>query len=157
MTGGFHLAQLNIGRTIYPLTDPRMSGFVDRLAEINALAEATPGYVWRLQDEAGDATNIKISDDPNVIVNLTVWRSPDELYAFAYGTQHVEVFRGRRAWFEQWPAPHLVLWWIPAGSIPTVAEALERLDRLATHGSGPEAFTFRKRFAPPTAATETGA
>jgi hypothetical protein len=151
MTGGFHMAQLNIGRTIYPLADPRMSGFVDRLAEINALAEATPGYVWRLQDEAGDATSIKISDDPNVIVNLTVWRSPDELYAFAYGTKHIEVFRGRRAWFEQWPGPHLVLWWIPAGSLPTVTEALERLDHLATHGPGPEAFTFRDRFAPPAA------
>jgi hypothetical protein len=149
VTAGFHLAQLNVGRTHYPVDDPRMAGFTGRLAEINALAEASPGYVWRLQGESGDATGIRASDDPLFIVNLTVWQSADELFEFSYRSEHVEVFRGRHAWFEQWPGPHLVLWWIPAGSIPTLTEALARLDRLATDGPSPEAFTLKVRFPPP--------
>lgn len=149
MSGGFHLAQLNIGRTNYPVDDPRMIGFTGRLAEINALAEGTPGYVWRLQDEAGDATGIKAFDDPLIIVNLTVWETIELLYEFSYHTDHAEVFRGRRAWFERWPGPSLVLWWIPAGTIPTLPEALARLDRLATDGPNPEAFTLKVRFPPP--------
>jgi heme-degrading monooxygenase HmoA len=151
VTEGFHLAQLNIGRTYHPLDDPRMSGFVDRLADINALAESSPGYVWRLQGESGDATGFKVSEDPQVIVNLTVWETADQLYAFTYRTEHIEVLRGRHAWFEQWPGPHLVLWWIPAGSIPSIEEALARLDHLAADGPGPGAFTFKVRFPPPAA------
>ena len=146
MTGDVHLAQLNIGRTLYPIDHPRMRGFVDRLDEINALAETMPGYVWRLQDAGGNATRIAVTDDPFVIVNLTVWESPEHLSAFTYHTPHMEVFRLRRGWFATWPGPHLVLWWIPAGTIPTVAEALERLDRLATDGPGPDAFTLKQPF-----------
>jgi hypothetical protein len=153
MNPAFHLAQLNIGRIHHPLDDPRMAGFVDRLADINALAEASDGYVWRLQGDSGDATGIKVTDDPRVIVNLTVWESVDQLYAFTYQTEHVEVFRGRHAWFEQWPGPHLVLWWIPAGTIPTLTEALARLSRLAADGAGPEAFTLKVRFPPLEAAS----
>ena len=152
MTGGFHLAQLNIGRTHYPIDHPRMAGFVNRLAEINALAERSPGYVWRLQGESGDATGFKPTDDPLVILNLTVWESADDLYSYAYHTDHMEVFRLRHDWFEKWPGPHLVLWWIPAGSLPTIEEALERLDRLAANGPSPEAFTLKIRFPPPIAA-----
>jgi hypothetical protein len=149
MTAGFHLAQLNIGRTQFPLDDPRMAGFVDRLAEVNTLAEASQGYVWRLQGDSGDATGFKVSDDPLVIVNLTVWESADQLYAFTYHTAHIEVFRGRHAWFERWPGPHLVLWWVRAGSIPDLPEALARLDRLAANGPSPDAFTLNVRFPPP--------
>jgi hypothetical protein len=149
MTTAFHLAQLNIGRSRYPVDDPRMSGFVNRLAEINALAEASPGYVWRLQSDSGNATDIRVSEDPSVIVNLTVWESADQLYDFSYHTAHLEVYRLRRGWFDQWPGPHLVLWWIPAGSIPTVSEALARLERLAAEGPTPEAFTLKVRFPAP--------
>ncbi len=149
MTEPWHIAQLNVGRTHYPVEDPRMIGFTGRLAEINALAEKTPGYVWRLQGESGDATGIHVFDDPLIIVNLTVWESIEQLYAFSYHTDHVEVFRGRRAWFEPWPGPHLVLWWIPAGTIPTLDEARARLDRLAADGPSPEAFTLKVRFRPP--------
>lgn len=150
MTTGFHLAQLNIGRTLFPLDDPRMAGFVERLAEINALAEGSPGYVWRLQGESGDATGFKVFDgDPLVIVNLTVWESADELFEFSYRTAHVEILRGRRSWFEAWSGPYLVLWWIPAGSIPDVPEALARLERLAADGPTPEAFTLKIRFPSP--------
>lgn len=149
MSRGFNLAQLNIGRTRYPIDDPRMAGFVNRLAEINALAERSPGYVWRLQGDSGDATGLHFFDDPLTIVNLTVWESADDLYSFTYHTDHIEVFRLRRGWFEQWPGPHLVLWWIPAGSTPSVEEAVARLDRLAADGPGPEAFTLKERFATP--------
>jgi heme-degrading monooxygenase HmoA len=148
LSGDVHLAQLNIGRTLYPIEHPRMRGFVDRLDEINALAERTPGYIWRLQDDGGNATHIRVTDDPRVIVNLTVWESPEHLSAFTYHTAHMEVFRLRRGWFEPWPGPHLVLWWIPAGSLPTIAEALERLDRLAADGPGPDAFTMKQPFPP---------
>lgn len=149
MTKDFHLAQLNVGRTLHPIDDPRLAGFTGRLAEINALAEASPGYVWRLQDESGDATGIHVFDDPLIIVNLTVWRSVEELFAFTYHTDHVGVFRGRRAWFAEWPGPHLVLWWIAAGRIPTVTDALGRLERLAANGPSPEAFTLKAPFPPP--------
>lgn len=154
MTAPFHLAQLNIGRSRYPIDDPRMGGFVNRLAEINALAEASPGYVWRLQSDIGNATDIRVTDDPMVIANLTVWESAEQLYEFSYHTAHLEVFRLRRGWFEQWPGPHLVLWWIPAGSIPTLTEALARLERLAADGPTPGAFTLKVRFPAPTEMAE---
>jgi hypothetical protein len=149
VTERFHIAQLNVGKTHYPVEHPKMVGFTGRLAEINALAERTPGYVWRLQGDSGDATGIHVFDDPLIIVNLTVWESIEELYEFSYHTDHAEVFRLRRAWFEPWPGPHLVLWWLPAGSTPTLAEALARLERLAAEGPSPEAFTLRVRFPPP--------
>jgi hypothetical protein len=152
MSADFHLAQLNIGRTRYPLEHARMSGFVQRLAEINALAERTPGYVWRLQGESGDATGFQPTDDPLVIVNLTVWETADQLYSFTYHTDHIEVFRVRHNWFEPWPGPHLVMWWIPAGTTPTLPEALARLEQLATDGPTPEAFSFKVRFPAPIAA-----
>ena len=119
------------------------------LAEINALAERSPGYVWRLQGESGDATGFKPTDDPLVILNLTVWETADQLYDYTYHSDHTEVFRARHNWFEPWPGPHLVLWWIPAGSTPTIDEALARLERLAADGPSPEAFTLKVRFPPP--------
>jgi hypothetical protein len=153
MTEQFHVAQLNVGKTLYAVEHPRMIGFTGRLAEINAMAERTPGYVWRLQGESGDATGIHVFDDPLVIVNLTVWESIEQLYEFSYHTDHAEVFRLRRAWFEPWPGPHLVLWWIPAGTTPSLDEARARLDRLAAEGPSPEAFTLKVRFPPPAEAT----
>jgi heme-degrading monooxygenase HmoA len=153
MNAGFHLAQLNIGRTRYALEHPRMGGFVARLADINALAERTPGFVWRLQGESGDATGFQPTDDPLVIVNLTVWETAEALYSFTYHTDHIEVFRARHNWFKPWPGPHLVLWWIPAGSTPILADALDRLARLAADGPSPEAFTLKVRFPAPVAAS----
>jgi len=146
---GFHVAQLNVGRSVAPLDDPIMARFMERLADINALGERSPGYVWRLQGETGNATTIHAYDDPRMIVNLTVWESIEHLYTFAYHSQHMEVFRRRREWFEQLDGPSLVLWWLPAGELPTVAEARRRLDLLATDGPTPNAFTFKTRFDPP--------
>ena len=145
----YELAQTNIGRTRYPIEDLRMGGFVGRLAEINDLAERSPGFVWRLQDDTGDATHLKVIDDPRVIINLSVWRSIDDLREFTYRTAHVEPFRLRLHWFERWEGPHLAAWWVPAGRRPTIQDALARLELLARHGPTPEAFTIKHHFPPP--------
>ncbi len=146
--GAFHVAELNIGRTVAPLDDPALAEFVGNLDRINALGDASPGFVWRLQDEFGAATTIRAFDDPLMIVNLTVWKSIEALRAFAYRTTHVEFVRRRRTWFEPLDGPSLVLWWVPAGHRPTVVEARERLDRLAADGPTPAAFTLKTTFPP---------
>lgn len=154
---GFELAQLNIGRTVAPLDDPVMHGFMSRLAEINALGESSPGFVWRLVDETGvGATAIRAYDDPLMIVNLTVWTGIDELYSFAYRTRHVEFLRARRDWFEPLARPSFVLWWVPAGHRPSVVEARARLEHLTAHGPTARAFTFKVRFDPDGAAFSPG-
>jgi hypothetical protein len=144
----WHLAQLNVGRMVAPLDAPEIDGFRAQLDPINALADADPGLVWRLQTEAGNATDIRPTEDDLFLINLSVWRSIEALRAFTYTTAHVQVLRQRRAWFEQLAAAHLVLWWVPAGHIPSIEEALARLDRLRREGPTPAAFTFRTPFAP---------
>ncbi len=148
-TDRMHLAQLNVGRLRAPMDDPQIDDFRENLEPVNALAEASPGFVWRLQDEeTGDATSIKPFDDELEIVNLTVWESIDALADFTYRTGHVEFLRRRREFFEAPSQPILCLWWVPEGHIPTVDEAIARLEHLRAHGPTPTAFTFRKRFEP---------
>jgi len=130
------------------MDDPMIDGFRTQLASINALAEVSPGFVWRLQDESGDATNIKPFGDELEIVNLTVWTSIDALAEFTYRSGHVELLRRRREFFEAPTEPILCLWWIPEATIPTVDDAIARLEHLRAHGPTPEAFTFRHRFEP---------
>lgn len=144
----YHLAQLNVARPLAPLEAPRMRGFVDNLQRINALAEASPGFVWRLQSEAGDATAFHLFDH-TTIPNLTVWADLASLHRFVYHSAHTEVLRLRRHWFEKPAAAHQVLWWIGAGHRPDLAEAQARLEHLQVHGPGPAAFTFRQPFAAP--------
>jgi hypothetical protein len=146
-----HLAQINVGRLLHPLDDPRMADFVDNLAAINALAESSEGFVWRLKDETGNATSIAAYDDPAIIVNMSVWTGPEALYAFAYQTAHRRFVQRRKEWFELFNRPYLSLWWIEEGAVPTVTEGRTRLDHLARVGPTAYAFTFRKPF-PPTAA-----
>lgn len=145
----FHLAQLNIARARGTRHDPVMAGFYDNLDRINSLGEASPGFVWRLQDEAGDATSIQAFDDPAMLVNLTVWEDVETLRAFAYHTDHLEFVQRRHEWFERPAGPWMVLWWIPAGTIPTLEEAKERLAMLEREGPSPQAFTFGKSYPPP--------
>jgi heme-degrading monooxygenase HmoA len=145
----YHLAQLNIARLAAPLDSPRLAGFVARLAEINTLAEAAPGFLWRFQTEDGDATALRPYDDDRILVNFSVWESPEALHHFIYRTAHAEVMRRRREWFEAPGEPFMVLWWVPAGHHPTVAEAVARLAHLRTHGPSPEAFGYRALFPPP--------
>lgn len=149
MTNGYHIAQLNIGKTAGPMVSPVMAGFAARLDEINALADTAEGFVWRLQTEDGNATSIHAFDDPMVLVNMSVWESIEALHAYTYRSDHLELLRGRADWFHKMDGPHLVLWWVPAGHRPSVGEAKERLETLISHGPTPEAFSFAKRFDPP--------
>ena len=144
-----HLAQVNIATLRAPLDGPELAGFVAQLEPINALADQHPGFVWRLQTEDGDATAIRPFDDDRVMVNLSVWSSLAALRAFVYASRHLEVMRHRRTWFHRMPDPYMALWWVPAGTIPTVAEAKDRLELLARQGPTPGAFTFRAAFPEP--------
>ena len=148
----YHLAQINIARMCAPLTAPLMVDFAAQLQEINAIADASPGFVWRLQSEDGDATNIRAFDDEQILVNLSIWESIEALRDYVYRSQHGEVMRDRYRWFEKSHQPTLALWWIVAGHIPTIEEAKERLEYLRHHGSSPYAFSFAKPFPNPSQA-----
>jgi heme-degrading monooxygenase HmoA len=143
-----HLAQLNVGLGQATVDAPEMAAFVANLDRVNALADAAPGFVWRLQDETGNATSIRPYDDERMIVNLSVWESVEALWAFVYDSAHLEIMRRRREWFQRLPTAFVVLWWVPEGEIPTVEQAIARLEHLEANGPTPHAFTFKRRFAP---------
>ena len=145
----FHLAQINIARMLAPIDDPVMAEFVANLPPINALAEGSPGFVWRLQSNNGDATSIKVYDDDMIIINLTVWESPEALRAFVYKSDHYQFLRDRKRWFDLFKGPYYAMWWVPAGHIPGTKEAKERLEHLREHGDSPYAFSFKNVFAAP--------
>ncbi len=145
------LAQCNIGRLLAPLDSPPLAGFVDALEPINRLADRAPGFVWRLQTEDGDATAIRPFDDDMMILNMSVWESLEALAEFTYRSAHRDVMRRRRDYFEKSADAYMVLWWIPTGAVPTVAEAQRRLARLRRDGPSAQAFTFRSPFPPPDA------
>jgi len=145
----FHLAQINIGRLVAPLDDPKIAGFAAQLDPINALADAAPGFVWRLQSASGNATELAYNDDPFVIVNMSVWTSVEALRNYVYTSRHIEAFRDRAKWFEKMDKPHYCLWWIPAGHIPGVSEGRERLEHYQQHGPTPYSFWFSKLFPAP--------
>ena len=146
-----HLAQINIGRMVAPLSDPQMAGFVEKLDEVNALADNSKGFIWRLQSSEGNATDIQAYDDEMILVNMSVWASLEDLsqYVYAMESEHRHVMKQRRKWFERFDGPFMVLWWIPEGHIPTVEEAKERLEHLRTHGESEYAFSFKKPFPAP--------
>ncbi len=134
-----HLGQFNIARIRYPLDDPRMKEFVDNVAGVNALAEQIEGFVWRLHDASGHAMNMAVYDDPRILPNLAVWENVEALERFVWQTVHRRFYGRRREWFEPIETP-LVLWWVPAGHRPDLAEAVARLDHLKEHG--PSGFAF---------------
>jgi hypothetical protein len=142
------LAQVNIARMRGSLEDPVMAGFVARLDEINALADGSPGFVWRLQTGQGNATYLRPYDDDRILFNLSVWRTLDQLRDYVYRSRHAEMLRQRQEWFERFTGAYLALWWVPAGHLPSVDEAKKRLAHLAGHGPTPFAFTFRASFPP---------
>ena len=141
---GFHLAQLNIGRLVAPLDSPQLADFVSGLEPVNALAEGAPGFVWRLKDESSDnATSFAIYDEPLMIVNLSVWADHQSLWDFVYDDAHRSFLRRRREFFQRMAEVYTVLWWIPAGDVPTVAESRERLEHLRAHGATEYAFGLK--------------
>ncbi len=141
----YELAQLNIAIMNEPLTSPVMADFVANLDRINALADGTPGFVWRLQTEEGDATAMRPLGE-ETIVNLSVWQDVESLNAYVYKSGHVEIMRRRKEWFARMGEAFLVLWWVPIGHRPTVEEAIARLDLLREKGPSADAFTFRQPF-----------
>jgi heme-degrading monooxygenase HmoA len=162
--GGWHddrvdylLAQVNIARMREPLDSPLLAGFVEALEPVNALADAAPGFVWRLQTEDGNATAVRAFEwdragSAGVLINMSVWESVETLAAFVYSDEHREVMRQRRTWFERMAVAHTALWWIPRGHVPTPQEAEERVIHLRVYGPAPHAFTLREHFPPPGAA-----
>ena len=150
----FHLAQVNIGRMLGPIESEVMADFVANLDAINALAERTPGFVWRLKTEDDNATAIRPYDDERIIVNLSVWENAEALHGYVYQSAHVEIMRRRREFFSRMTEAFMVLWWVPAGHVPPVQEAVDRLAYLRVNGPTPHAFTFKQRFPAPDAAAE---
>ncbi len=147
---GFHFAQINMARARASLENPLLADFFAQLDEINALADSSPGFVWRLQTDAGDATDIEVGGDPRLIVNMSVWESPEALFDYVYKSGHLRVLGRRTEWFERLEMPSIALWWIPVGTLPAIEDGLERLDHLARHGPTERAFTFKTRVPAPT-------
>jgi Domain of unknown function (DUF3291) len=126
------------------MDSPIMAGFAAQLPAMNKLAEESPGFVWRLQEESGDATSIHAFQDPMMLMNASVWESVESLRDYVYRSGHLQPLRDRTQWFEKPREPHMALWWIPAGHIPSIAECIERLEFLRTHGETPVAFSFAR-------------
>lgn len=147
---GWQLAQINVGRLVAPQGDPAVQPFFDALDAVNALADASPGFVWRLVGEEGaNATDIQPTADPRMIVNMSVWDDAESLFEFVYRSAHTPVMAQRRQWFERFDGAYMALWWIPAGTVPTVNDGLSRLWHLDRFGATAHAFTFKMRFPPP--------
>ena len=150
----YHLAQVNIARMLAPLTDPLMAGFVAELDAINALADNSPGFLWRLQTPEGNATDLRPYEDDLILVNLSLWASLSDLSTYVYKSRHRQVLQQRRQWFQHFDGPYLALWWDPSGHIPSVEEAKESLSYLSVHSETPYAFSFKKLFPAPEATSD---
>lgn len=149
----YQLAQLNIAHLAAPIDSPVLADFVASLDRVNALADDSPGFVWRLQTEDGNATAIRPFGD-DMLVNMSVWENVEALHSYVYKSAHAEVMRRRKEWFEKTREVYMVLWWVPTGHRPSLAEAEAKLMALREHGPSPDAFTFRKPHRPPDEAFE---
>jgi heme-degrading monooxygenase HmoA len=144
----YQLAEVNIARLAAPLESQQLAEFVARLDEINSLADESPGFIWRLQSDEGNATYFKPYDDDLILFNLSVWESPEDLKKYVYGSAHAEVFKRRREWFEKFNGMFFAMWWVRSGEIPTIQEAKQRLEYLEKNGPTEFAFTFKQIFEP---------
>jgi hypothetical protein len=149
VSGAWHLAQINVGRLIAPASDPLVADFVNALDAINAVADASPGFVWRLQSDSGNALDIAINDDPQMAANMSVWEDADALFAYVYRSAHTPFMAQRKSWFERFDGAYQALWWLAAGTIPTLDDGLARLWRLDRFGPSAHAFSFKSRFPAP--------
>lgn len=141
-----HIAQINIAQSLDTMDSRTMKSFVDRLDEINALADKSLGFIWRLQTEDGDATSIQAFDDPLLIINMSVWKDIESLKQFVYKSSHIELIKDRDSWFRKMAAAHYILWWIPIGKMPAIEDGKKRLQHLQDHGPSEMAFTFSKPY-----------
>ena len=149
MDSAYQLAQINITRMKFPLDDPRMADFVAALDEVNALADRSPGFIWRLQSPAGNSTAIRAFDDPLMLVNISVWENMALLKEYTYKGMHGRIFARRQTWFDKIDGVQLAAWWAPRGTIPTIEEGKARLNTLALLGETTDAFTFKNPFPAP--------
>lgn len=145
----YYLAQINIALMKAPLDNPIMAEFADALDKINKVAETSPGFVWRLKTTSGNATNIRAYSDPKMLINISVWRSVQQLKVYVYQSLHRDFFVRRRKWFEKYQGEHFAMWWIPAEHLPTVKEGKAKLEYLSIHGDSPQSFTFAEPYPPP--------
>ncbi len=146
----YYLAQINIALMKAPLEDPIMAEFAEAIEGINALAEKSPGFIWRLKTSSGNATDIRAYPDPKMLVNVSVWQSIEQLKVYVYKSLHGDFFVRRRQWFEKYQGEHFAMWWIPVGHLPTVEEGKAKLEYLELHGNSPQSFTFAKPYPSPT-------
>jgi hypothetical protein len=144
----YQLAQINIAKLLEPIDSPLLEDFVADLDRINAIAENSDGFIWRLKSEKGNALSINPYNDDSFIVNVSVWENVDALKNFVYRSGHVEVFMKRKKWFESIKTPHMAMWWIIENEFPTPKMCKERLDFLTKHGESIEAFSFKNIFKP---------
>lgn len=136
-----HLAQLNVGRLVADTDDPKVAPFMDNLDRVNGAGKRMPGFVWMMEGAEGQGnTEVKLDGDPRFIANLTVWENAEALRAFVFETIHVKFMARRTDWFERMPEEHFVMWWVPEGHLPDMAEALDRLHQLRAEGAGPDVF-----------------
>lgn len=142
----YQLAQLNIAKALAPVESEMLQEFSNNLDPVNAIAEAAPGFVWRLKDESGNATEIQYFDDPLMLVNMSVWQSVEALKNFMFKTHHIDFMKRKKNWFATMDKANYVLWWIEQGHIPTVEEAVERLEYLRAHGDSANAFSFKNTY-----------
>lgn len=152
----YYLAQMSISKALAPLDDPMMASFVEQLPVINGLADKTPGFVWRLQNEAGNSTTVRAYEDPSILMNMSLWESVPALKEFVYRGAHSIVYKDSRRWFSKIDGHVTVLWWVPKGQFPTPAEGVDRLSRLNREGPSPEAFSFQKPFPAPEGLSSAG-
>lgn len=145
----YHLAQINIARFHLATDDPHIAAFTDQLGAVNALADGSAGFVWRLQGEDGNAMAVQAFDDANMLINMSVWESVEALFDYTYKTAHTKIMSRRKEWFDRLQDVHSALWWIDAGHIPTPVEGRERLELLQEIGPSADAFTFKQRFPAP--------
>ena len=142
----YQLAQVNVARMNADLADPSMSGFVQRLDEINALADGSKGFVWRFKTEQGDATYLRPFEDQKILFNMSAWETLEALKDYVYVSKHIELLKSKANWFAKMNDPHLVLWWVRKDHLPSVDEALEKLRLIKVRGPSAEAFTFAKPY-----------
>lgn len=140
-----HLAQVNIAKRLAPLDDPIMQDFINNLDKINAIADSSDGFIWRLQDEDKDEA-VSVFQDDSLVINMSVWESLDSLFNYTYNSGHIEVFKRKKEWFSKMKMMHMAFWYIPEGYEPTFKDAKDRLDYLNTHGDTPYAFSFKSKF-----------
>jgi len=145
----YHIAQVNMGHIKAPLDDPIMAGFMNRLDELNALADTSPGFVWRLQTNSGNATYFRpYEHDDRILLNMSVWETIEALKNYVYRTVHAEIMRHRHKWFDKFRGEFIALWWVPVGHVPSIDEAKKRIAHLNAHGPTQFTFNFKTTFQP---------